>query len=198
MSSYPESLTLRGEAIRDLSNDDFFDICQANELLHIEREPGGELLLRPLAGWAVSQLNGAVLHQLTGWRRAHGGHVLGWASFQLPDGSVRSPAAAWVSVAAHARLTPAQRKKFPPICPELVVEFKVDSDRLETCQQRMAHWLANGVQLGFLLTDDPETAYVYRSGQPVEILQSFGRELSGEPLLPGFRLDLRELREAAA
>jgi len=41
-----------------------------------------------------------------------------------------------------------------------------------------------------------ETAHVYRPGHPPEILTGFDRDLSGEPVLPGFRLDLRPLRRA--
>ena len=62
----------------------------------------------------------------------------------------------------------------------------------------MEDYLANGVQLGFLLDLEAETAYVYRPGQPLETLPGFDRALSGEPLLPGFALDLRPLRPVAA
>ncbi len=150
MNYYPdEALVLRGAAVTQLSDDNYFELCQANKLLHIEREPGGELLVRPLPGCAVSQLSAEVLGQLGAWRRAHGGHALSWCGFRLPDGSVRSPALAWVNYAAHARLTPAQRAKFPPLCPEFVIEIKANIDLLATCQHLLARWLTNGGQLGF-------------------------------------------------
>ena len=49
--------------------------------------------------------------------------------------------------------------------------------------------------LGWLLSCDDETAYVFRAGQAGgETVQGFERELSGEDVLVGFALDLRKLR----
>jgi hypothetical protein len=38
---------------------------------------------------------------------------------------------------------------------------------------------------------------IYRPGQPAETVQRYGQELSGGPVLPGFRLALRPLRRAS-
>ena len=84
--------------------------------------------------------------------------------------------------------------KFPPLCPAFVIEVKSPSDRLKTLQAKMEQWLSNGVRLGFLLNTETETAYVYAPDQAMQTVQGFDNELSGEPVLPGFRLDLRELR----
>ena len=73
------------------------------------------------------------------------------------------------------------------------MEIKSPSDDLRVLQAKMEDYLVNGMQLGFLLDVEAETAYVYRSGQPAEIVQGYDQELSGEPVLPGFRLDLRPL-----
>ena len=78
-----------------------------------------------------------------------------------------------------------------------MVEVKSPSDTLRDLQAKMAEYLANGALLGFLLDPAAETAHVYRPGQPPEILAGFDRDLSGEPVLPGFHLDLRPLRRLA-
>ena len=110
------------------------------------------------------------------------------------DGSVRSPDAAWLSKEKYAQLTEAQRQKFPPVCPEFVVEVRSPSDGLAALRRKMEDYLANGVQLGFLLDPTAEAATVYRPGQAPEELAGFGRELSGEAVLPGFQLNLRFIR----
>ncbi|MEJ7662519.1 MAG: hypothetical protein WKG07_24610, partial [Hymenobacter sp.] len=38
---------------------------------------------------------------------------------------------------------------------------------------------------------------MYRPGQPAETVHGYDQELSGEPVLPGFRLDLRPAAAAA-
>ena len=116
------------------------------------------------------------------------------AGYTLPDGAVLSPDASWVSPARLATVTAAQLQKFPPLCPDFIIEVKSPSDRIKTLQAKMEQWLRNGVRRGFLLDTEAETAYVYWPGQPIEIMQGFNNELSGEPVLPGFQLDLRELR----
>jgi Uma2 family endonuclease len=130
------------------------------------------------------------------WNRQHRqGRVLeSSVGYTLPDGSVLSPDASWVSPERLATVTPEQLQKFPALCPDFVIEIKSPSDRIPTLQAKMEQWLRNGVRLGFLIDTEAETSYVYAAGQPMQTVQGFGNELSGEPVLPGFRLDLRELK----
>jgi Uma2 family endonuclease len=117
--------------------------------------------------------------------------------FTLPDGSMRSPDAAWVSAEKWQNLVDDERKhRFAPVCPEFVIELKSGSDSLRELQRKMTDtWLANGTQLAFLIDAETETSWIYRAGQAVpDVFAGFDRELSGEPTLPGFALDLRWLR----
>ena len=128
-------------------------------------------------------------------RQTRSGRVLeSSVGYTLPDGSVLSPDASWVSPERLATVTPAQLQKFPPLCPDFIIEVKSPSDRIPTLQAKMEQWLRNGVRLGFLIDTETETAYVYAPGQPMQTVQGFDNELSGEPVLSGFRLALMELR----
>jgi Uma2 family endonuclease len=77
--------------------------------------------------------------------------------FILPSGAVRSPDAAWVSNAKLAKQSKEQRPKFPPLCPEFIVEVMSPSDRLKDARDNMVEWMANGVQLGWLIDGDRRT-----------------------------------------
>ena len=197
----PELRLFRGAPFTRLTDEEFFALCQDNSEWQYERNAHHEILVMPPAGSESSENCSEVNFQLSLWNRRHTprlGHVYdSSAGFTLPDGSVRSPDAAWLAQADWAALTPEQRRRFPPVCPAFVVEVKSPSDGLRYLQAKMEDYLANGVQLGFLLDIEAETAYVYRPGQPAETLAGFGRDLSGEPVLPGFALDLRPLRRAA-
>lgn len=197
VSNYPEQpLVLRGAPLTTFSDDEFFAFCQANRDLRMERSASGEITIMTPAGFVSSAQSLEVQFQLAAWNKKYklGRVAESSAGYVMPDGATLSPDASWFSAAAWERVPASRRRKFLPICPEFVVEVMSPSDTLAGAQAKMEQWLANGVQLGFLLTDEPETACVYRPGQPVETLPGFGRELSGEPVLPGFRLDLRELR----
>ena len=189
----------RGAPFTRLTDEEFLALCQDNAEWRYERNAHHEILVMPPAGTESSRNNNEVSGQLWLWnRQAQLGETFdSSAGFALPDGSVRSPDAAWLPRAAWEQLTAEQRRRFPPVCPAFVVEVKSPSDGLRYLQAKMDDYLANGVQLGFLLDLEAETAHVYRPGQPVETLAGFDRALSGEPVLPGFRLDLRPLRRAA-
>jgi len=190
---------LHGALMTRLSDDEFFELCQANPSLDFERNAQQEIIVMPPAGSESSESSLETQGQLWLWnRQSRLGHVYeSSAGFKLPDSSVRSPDAAWLSQAKWEQLTPEQRRKFPPVCPEFMMEIKSPSDDVANLQAKMETYLTNGMQLGFLLDVAAETAYIYRPGQPAETVQGYDQELSGEPVLPGFRLDLRPLRRSA-
>jgi Uma2 family endonuclease len=63
-------------------------------------------------------------------------------------------------------------------------------------QQKMELYIQNGVKLGWLIDMEEEKIYVYQLGQdnPVYVVENFTQKLSGEPILEGFELDLKELK----
>jgi Uma2 family endonuclease len=56
----------------------------------------------------------------------------------------------------------------------------------------MQEYMDNGVRLGWLIDPKNRQVEIYRPGQQVEVLES-PVSLSGEDVLPGFRLDLSPL-----
>ena len=194
-----EPLVLQGALITGFSGDDFFEFCQANPDLRIERNPHGEIIIMTPAGFVSSAQSLEIQFQLITWYKKYklGRVAEPSAGYNLSDKSTLSPGASWFSLAKWNQVPAASQRKFLPICPEFVVEVLSPTDQLDDAQAKMEQWLANGVQLGFLLNDQPETAYLYRLGQPVEVVNGFDTELSGEPVLPSFQLNLREVRKAA-
>ncbi|WP_310392375.1 Uma2 family endonuclease [Hymenobacter sp.] len=184
--------------LHGLSEPEFFRLCQDNPQLRLERAANQDIIIMPPAHPDASEDGLEVAYQLKHWVRttdAPPGHAYeSSAGFRLPDGSVRAPDVAWLSNARRAGAE--QAAGFLAACPEFVVEVLSPSDRLATTQVKMAEYLANGVQLGFLLDVAAETAYVYRPGLVPETVRGFDQTLSGEPVLPGFALDLRPLRRA--
>ena len=191
-----EATVLRGPFVTGFSDDEFFRFCQENDLARIERTANHEIIIMPPAGFESSAASMSAAGLLFIWcRQIRQGRVLDSSvGYTLPDGAVLSPDASWVSPERLATVTSEQLQKFPPLCPDFVIEVKSPSDRIPTLQAKMEQWLRNGVRLGFLLDTETETAYVYAPGQPMQTMPGFDQELSGEPVLPGFRLALRELK----
>lgn len=112
--------------------------------------------------------------------------------FLPPNRAVRSPDASWITHARLDALSADRRKKFIPLCPEFVLELRSPTDDLDVLQEKMQEYLANGAQLGCLIDLEAKRVYVYRPQTPVECLEN-PATISGDPILPGFVLDLREV-----
>ena len=180
----------------NLTDDQLYEICLLNRDLRIERTAQGELLIMPPTGWGTGSRNSELNMQLRTWAKRDGTGVASDSStgFTLPNGAMLSPDAAWVSRSRLATLTREQRVKFLPLCPDFVIELRSPSDSLNAVRAKMEEWTENGAQLGWLIDPLEKRVYVYRPQTEVEVLEG-PLTLSGEPLLPGFTLDLKEIWE---
>lgn len=184
------------ERLQRMTEDEFFIFCQANPQLKFERRSDGTIDYMALTGGEAGRRNSELVTDLTIWnRQARLGHVFDSSTgFRLPNGAVRSPDAAWVSAAAWKALSEEQRSKFPPLCPEFVVELLSASDSPAALAQKAQEYLDNGCRLVWLLNPKNETARVFRADGSVSVVKSFAEILSGEDVLPGFRFALSLLR----
>jgi Uma2 family endonuclease len=178
----------------DLTDEQFLQLCQNNQALKFERTATGDLIIMPPTGGTTGDRNADLTFQLRAWNRQHrlGKTFDSSTGFKLPNGADRSPDAAWIAQARWDTLTLEQQDKFPPICPDFVVELMSPSDPLEKVQAKMQEYLANGARLGWLLNRKVKQVEVYRPNQPVDLL-TFPATLSGESILPEFVLDLSEI-----
>jgi Uma2 family endonuclease len=180
----------------EMTDDQFFVFCQVNRDLRIERTAEGDVLIMSPAGGASGARNADLTAQLQQWARTNRSGVAFDSSsgFTLPNGAIRSPDAAWVKRARMRALTDAEREKFLPLCPDFVVELLSPSDHLPTVRAKMEEYMANGALLGWLIDPTRRVVEVYRPGVALEQVEN-PAIVSGDPLLPGFQLDLAEIWE---
>lgn len=193
-----EPLILDDPYMSRMSEAEFFDFCQQHRKWRIERNAQQEILIMAPAFTITGRRSASLVGQLGMWWDKHpeAGEIFNSnAGFTLPNGAVRSPDASWVPAAQWHALNPEQREKFAYLCPPFVVELRSKTDSLKVLLAKMEEYRANRAALGWLLSCDEETAYIFRAGQAgYETVQGFERELSGEDVLVGFALDLRKLR----
>lgn len=177
-----------------LTEDQFVRLCQENPDLRIELTTQGELVIMPPTGLESGRRNIRLARRLDTWTEAEGSGIAFDSStlFTLPNGAKRSPDASWVRRERWEALSPEQRRGFGLLCPDFVVELRSPSDRLVDLQEKMQEYIANGACLGWLIDPFEKRVYVYRSDQPVEELDD-PPSVSGDPVLPGFVLHVREL-----
>lgn len=188
------ALTVKFDPIINLTDEQFFQLCQYNELIRFERNADRTLVIMPLVGGLTSIRNANLTYQLGIWNCDD---TLGVAfdsstGFTLPNGAVRSPDASWLKRNRWNALSQEQKERFAPVCPDFVVELRSSSDCLKRLQNKMREYRDNGTSLGWLLDLETRQVEIYRSGQDVEVLQS-PATLSGENVLPEFVLNLESI-----
>ena len=182
-----ETITLDLNPIIQLTDEQFFQLCQNHPDLRFERTASGELIIMPPTGGETGKRNFEIALQLGIWNKRH---QLGIAfdsstGFKLPNGANRSPDVSWLKKERWDALTPEEKRKFPPLCPDFIVELRSPSDSLKKTQAKMQEYMENNAQLGWLIDQENQRVEIYRQGKEVEIVQS-PKKLSGEEILPGF------------
>jgi Uma2 family endonuclease len=177
-----------------MSDRQFYDFCQTNPDLRIERNAEGAVIVMPPAFADTGNRNSKIAGQLFVWTEADGtGEAFDSSSgFTLPNGAIRSPDVAWILRNRWNALSAKQQASFAPIAPDFVVELRSSSDTLVGLQEKMEEYIANRVRLGLLIDRKHRKVYVYRPGQAVEVLEE-PEVVSCEPELPGFGLKMAKV-----
>jgi Uma2 family endonuclease len=185
------AFTIDISSIAVLTNEQFDRLCENNPEIKFERTPSGELVIMPPTGGETGNSNAELSADFVIWnRRTRLGYVFDSSTcFRLPGSGDRSPDVAWVERSRWETLTPEQQRKFPPICPDFVLELLSPSDNLHTTRQKMQEYVSSGIKLGWLINPQDKQVEIYRPEQPVEILEA-PTTLSGDTVLSGFALNL--------
>jgi Uma2 family endonuclease len=178
----------------DLSDEQFYQLCQKNRDLRFERNTKGDLIIMPPTGGETGNRNSEVTYQLQKWSRKNELGITFDSStgFKLPNGANRSPDASWIPLEKWQSLTPSQQQKFLPFSPDFVIELLSPTDSLKETQDKMQEYIENGTKLGWLINRKSKQVEIYRQGKEVEILTN-PINLSGEGILPYFQLDLEPI-----
>ncbi|MBD1809335.1 Uma2 family endonuclease [Microcoleus sp. FACHB-SPT15] len=184
----PATLTLT------VTHEQLVELAIANRDLQLERTTTGELIVMPPTGSETGNRNLDIEGQLWLWNRQTklGKAFNSSTGFHLPNGADRSPDAAWVRQERWDALTLEQRKGFAPLCPDFVLELRSESDNMEPLRAKMREYMENKARLGWLIDRKNKKVEIYRQSQEVAVLDN-PTTLSGEDVLPGFVLDLKEV-----
>lgn len=190
------AITLNLNSIIQLTREQFYQLCEENPDLKLERNAQGELIIMPPTGGETGKSNSAINAQVWFWNEQNQlGEVFDSSTgFSLPNGAERSPDVSWVEKSRWDALTKEQKEKFIPLCPDFVIEILSPNDSLKKTQNKMQEYIENGCRLGWLINRRKQEVEIYRPGQDVTTLKA-PLTLSGESVLPGLVLNLRKIWE---
>jgi Uma2 family endonuclease len=177
-----------------VTHEEFEKLCQDNPDRAFELTASGELIVMPPVGGESGNSELELGGELFVWnRQARLGKIFSSSTvFVLPNGAHRSPDAAWVELSRWDALTPEQRKKFPPLAPDFVIELRSATDRIPPLREKMEEYRANGVRLGLLVNPQNKQVEIYRLGEEPSVLES-PTEIDCSEIMPGFILSMSEI-----
>lgn len=181
----------------EMNNEEFFEFCVANKHLKIERDEQNQVLIMAPVGGNSGRKHVDIAFEIEYWNRQTKSGITfdSSAGFQLPDGSMRSPDAAWIKKEKWDNLSVKEKSGFLPFAPDFLVEVLSPSDKLTAAQAKMNKWIQNGTLLGWLIDSKKQLTFIYRADGTVDKIIGFDKKLSGEDVLPGFEFALSVLED---
>lgn len=172
----------------------FEQLALANRDVSMERTADGVLIVMAPTGGTTGRRNAGLTAQIWNWNQTHPlGEVFDSSTiFRLPNGANRSPDVAWVSAERWSELSSEDQDRFPPLCPDFVVELRSKTDSLQELRDKMQEYVENGCRLGWLIDPQGKQVEIYRIGQKPEVIDS-PPSLSGETVLPGFVCEMNQV-----
>jgi len=177
-----------------LSPEQFLRLCGENRDLRLELTAQKELIIMTPTNSRTGMLNAEINRQLANWAKQDGKGVAfdSNTGFRLANGAERSPDASWMPKLRWDALTEEEQNELSPICPDFVLELWSKNDILKEVKEKMLEYIANGARLGFLIYPTKRQVWIYRPDRESEQLDN-PSSVSGDPVLPGFVLDLTEI-----
>ncbi len=182
------------DVLKKISDDEFEDFCRHNPDVEIELTKEGELVIMPPTGGKTGIRNFSLIGLFFNWIEMDQSGV-GFDSstvFKLPNGAKRSPDLAWIKNERWESLTDEEQEKFPPLCPDFVIELRSPSDSLKNLQIKMKEYIENGALSGWLIDPLERKVYIYRQDETKEILEN-PETVNGEPPLENFSLKMKKI-----
>ena len=176
-----------------LSDEEFETLCERTEFVQLERTKEGTIRVNVPAGGTTGEGNSEIIRQLRNWWIQHrrGRTYDSNTGFFLLDGSMLSPDAAYLTPEQLAGLSQGELARFLRRAPAFIIELRSPSDRLAPALEKMDSWMANGVQVGWLIDPAERQVQIYEQGAPPRIESS--SSIIGTGPVAGFVLDAIEV-----
>jgi Uma2 family endonuclease len=181
---------------KGMDDEEFFEFCQINRNLRIERTSKGEIIIMSPTGTETGNWNFLISTELGIWNKKY---KLGRAfdsstGFKLPTGATYGPDGAWMPNEKWNALSKEERRKFAPVVPAFIMELRSPNDNLQPIKDKILEFMQCGCQLAWLIDPLKQETTIYRTdGSETNV--AFDELLTGEDVLPGFEVKLSELFE---
>lgn len=121
-------------------------------------------------------------------------HDMGFVSgetgpYRMKTKNVRMPDVAFIAWSKFSSREAAYEPSVSPASPNLVVEVLSESNTKKEMEKKLIEYMETGVELIWIVNPKKRLVTVHRPGSEPEVLTSKDK-LSGEKVLPGFKLEI--------
>ncbi len=185
------TLSLPGKGMTD---DEFFEFCQLNRNLKIERNAGGQIILMSPTGGQTGRWNLVLSTELEIWSRKNKSGIAFDSStgYKLPTGAEYGPDGSWLLKERWNALSKKEKQKFIPIVPDFTFELRSLNDNVERIQEKIMEFMELGCRLAWLIDPYERQTFVFEADKERQVVP-FTKQLDGGEVLPGLQLNLSEL-----
>jgi len=176
------------------SDDDFFEFCQLNDNLRIERLATGKLIIKAPTGGKTGIYNAELNAEIGIWNRIKKqGKVFDSSTgFKLENGAIYSPDVSWITKEKWNNLSAAQQKKWVPFAPDFMCELVSNKGQRKEIVRKIVEFIENGTQLGWMIDPFGKETHVFRpSGEVVQI--PFNQPVFGGRILEGLEIVMEDV-----
>jgi Uma2 family endonuclease len=173
----------------------FEEACAEYPSGKVEQQANGDVILMAPTGIESSDRNAEIVMQLRQWAKKDGrGRVFeSNALYIFPDRSKKGPDASWVHRDKILALSPRERKEFPQLVPDFVIELQPPSDRLSDLQEKMRAYRRLGVTLGWLIDPEKRQVLIYSDPSEAVVVLDNPEIVHGAGPVAGFVLDMADI-----
>ncbi len=157
---------------RPLDDDELLRFSVDNPGWHIEREPDGSLNVSPTSYRNAIRAAEAG-RQLSAWG-GRCGYTAAGGGIRLPDEAVRAPDASWISFERWHALSGTQRRQYPEVIPDVVVEIVSEYNSYAAQRRKTKRYVHLGAVYSVVI--DPERRKIEEFGtRPAGLVLDFDR-----------------------
>ncbi len=180
------------KTVDGMTEEMFFELCQANSELRMERDQHGNIIVMSPTGMSTGNYNIEFGYEIIYWnRQTKLGYLFDSSSgYTLPNGAVRSPDLSWITKDRWESLPKSEQKIFAHTYPDFAVEIRSETDRLSDLKVKMEEYRDNGCRLGWLIDRKGKAVHIYRIDGSTEIKKGEPVTLLGEDVLPGLVMEV--------
>lgn len=173
----------------------FEEACAEYPLGKVEQQADGDVIVMAPTGMESSDRNAEIVMQLRQWAKKDGrGPVFeSNALYILPDRSKKGPDASWVHWDKIRAFSSRERKQFPRLVPDFVIELRSPGDRLSDLREKMGAYRLLGVTLGWLVDPGKRRVFVYSEPLGTATILDNPEIVHGTGPITGFALEMSDI-----